>query len=109
MFHATRRGRHGGQRRPTFQELWDRGPVDALPTDGLSAAQAHRMKWLYFIMALARTRPLPAHVRADPGALATPLARETGWPHPVCLALVARMARKTRREFEREELDPLDP
>lgn len=98
-------GRRRRRKRLTFDELWERGPVELPPLGDVSPEDANGMKWAYFISVLARTRPLPARVREDPDILASPLARETGWPLRGCRMMVAQMIGMTARQLREEMLD----
>lgn len=98
----TRASRHA---KSSFEKKWSRGPIQLNFDANVPPEVAHAMTWFIHITSLARTRPLPAYVRADPAILAEPLSRETGWSLRACLHLVERMMSMTSRQLRKEEID----
>lgn len=89
----------------SFEKRWNRGPIQLNFDANVPPEVAHAMMWFIHITSLARTRPLPAHVQADPAILAEPLSRETGWSLRACLQLIERMMSLTARQLRKEEID----
>lgn len=85
-----------------FTEMWDAGPPHLEFGPSISAADAHGMRWFYFVLRLAHTRPLPRHVRSDPMFLAGPLSREADMPLDGCLRLVEMLMKKTKKQIQEE-------
>lgn len=100
-----RRTRAPRRANSSFEKRWSRGPIQLNFDANVPPEVAHGMTWFVHITSLARTRPLPAHVRADPAILAGPLSRETGWSLRVCVQLIERMVNMTARQLREEEID----